>query len=886
MRDAWALRLSVRLAAIALLAFPRAFRERHGQDALAYFQDRARDRLERRGPIGLAALVGRNLVNTVAAGLAERRRIRLETGVARRRRVLATDVVHGLRALRRRPGFVFAAGLPIALGVAGVTAVFAVVDGVLLRPLPYEDPESLVAVGRPLGNGVLGTVSAATLIDIEGEISGLEALGGAVGGSVVLKGADPEEVRVTKPTRHFMDIFGLAPALGRGFTPEDFEVARVALITWRFWQRRWGGDPAVLGQTIETDAGDFEVVGVLPEAWRAPEAIAESAGDLWIPLGYTDPWVEATRAFGFASGAGRLAPGASLAVVNEQLRVAADRLWRAFPESSSERDGSAKPLEARPLRSETVGDIGSRLRLLLGAVAVLLAIACANVANLFLAQGAGRERELAVRSALGAGRSRLGAQLLTETVAVALAGGAFGLLLAYLSVDAMVAFMPDLPLAESVSVDLRVAGVAFVVSLLSGVAFGFVPALTASRQDPGRALRGGSQPRRGPDRVRGVLVVGQIALALVLVTGGGLLVNSVVRLALVDIGFRSDHVVTLRPRLNPRAYGADSPPIPFFETFFSALSAIPAVRDVSATMFGPGQGLPVAVKVANPVTGEETGQWRHTVWPGFFRTLDIAIVEGRPFGPGDVAGAVRAAVVSRSLANALWPGEPAIGRELHTDDGSADRIYTVVGVAADIHNRGPRLPAEPVFYESYLQNPWLPSLDVLLRHEGDLAAIVPSIRAALRSADPTVPLADLMPLETLLAAGTAEQRHYALLLGIFSLIALAIAAVGVYATVSYAVARRLREMGIRRAVGARREDVAWLVIGRGMRQSGTGAALGIALALSVTRYLDNLLFEISPFDPLTFVMVGGVLLGTAFVACLVPAVRAMRADPLAILRAD
>lgn len=877
------IRWASRLVSAAFFAFPREFRERYRVDALVYFRDRARGRLDRGGWPGLVRLVVVSVVNTVLAGLAERRSA---WRAATRGSGLQPDVHAALRSLWRRPRFVLSAVVPVALGVAGVTGVFAVVDGVVLRPLPYEDPAALVAVGSPLQSGGRVTASTANLIDLEGAIPGL-VVGGITGGSIVLKGDEPVQVRITRPTRAFMEIFRVKPALGRSFAEEDYASPRVALITWSFWQSRWGGDVSALGSVLEADIGDLRIIGILPRSWRPPEALNGSGGDLWIPVDYTASDLEVTRAFGFGSGVGRLGEGASLEAVNEQLAAAAVALWRAHPDANTERDGTPKSLEARPLHAVTVGDIGSRLAMLLGAVGLLLAIACANVANLFLARGAARERELAVRTVLGAGRGRLVTQLLVESTTVALIGGVIGLGLAYAGLDTLIALTPDLPLSESVVVDLRVAAASIVVSLASGVAFGLVPALTVSQRDPGGVLRGGSQPHRRADRLRGLLVVGQTALGLVLIVGGGLLVNSVVRLGLVEPGFRSEGVLTLRPRLNPRVYGgADAPATAFYSAFTDALSAVPSIRSVSGTMFVPGEGLPVSIRVTDLRTGDVLQRWRHTVLPGFFELLEIPIVEGRAFGPEDRPAGVRAVVIGETLARELWPGESPVGAVLRANDGDSDVEYRVIGVASDILDRGPHDPPVGAIYESFLQNPWLPAMSILVRHDGDAAGIVPGIRDALRGTDPSVPLLGVAPLTAILARNTAEERRYAILLSVFSLVALAIAAVGVYATTSYAVARRLREMGIRRAVGARGLDVAGLVVRRSLTEAGAGAAAGVLIALAAARTLDSLLFQITPSDPATYIAVVAILLGCAFIACMAPAVRAMRADPLAILRED
>ncbi|MGD8329997.1 MAG: ABC transporter permease [Acidobacteriota bacterium] len=866
---------ATRLYELFLYAYSPVFRARYQDELAATFEAGLADAGDpaRRSLFLLTACAG-----ALAHGLAER-----ITGwhpVAG----MALDLRSGLRSLARRPGFLLAAAVPVALGVGGVAAVLAVMNGVLLRPLPYEQPERLVKVGRPLASGALASVSTANVIDLEDEVPGLTVAGLMGAQTVVRNGDEPAMLVLARPTRHFMEVFGLTPELGRPFLPDEYVEPHVAILSWSYWQRAWGGDPAAVGAQLETDLGDFRIVGVLPRSWQPPEAVRRTDADAWIPLNYEDSMLEITRAFGFTEAVGRLRPGATIEAVNEQLRAAATSLWEQYPDANSERDGSAKMLEARSLYAETVGDIGGRIGMLLGAVGCLLAIACANVANLFLARGSERERELAMRTVLGAGRRRLVVQLLVECLAVAVLGGLAGLALAYTSLDALVTMTPDLPRAQSVAIDLRVVGAGFAVALIAGLAFGLLPALTTSQRDPGNVLRGGTSTRRGADRLRGALVIGQTALALALVTGGGLLVNSVVRLAMVDLGFRSEGVLAVRPHLSAYITGGEDDPRPFYRAFRDRLRTIPGVQAVSGGMFLPGEGLPVIFHLDDPEGDEPLESWRHTVFPGYFELLDIPIIEGRGLGPEDTEGSARAVVLSRSLARELWPGRPAVGRTLKGSDGTHEFTFTVVGVAEDVRDAGPHEDPGPVLYEAYAQNPWLPSMSLLVRYRGDAAAAGPAVRAALRAVDPTVPLGDAVSLTDLVARNTVQERHYALLLGTFSLIALAIAAVGVYATVSYTVTRRLREMAIRVAVGARAGDVMRLVIGRGLLQVVTGVLLGCVLALIATGVLESLLFGITPSDPATYLLAAAVLIVVALAACVVPALRATRVDPLTIMR--
>lgn len=832
----------------------------------------------------MAWLVVRSVASTIAAGLGERAAA-VRASLPGLRSVTA-DARFGLRSLRRRPGFLLSAAIPVALGVAGVTAVFAVIDAVLLRPLPYPSPEELVKLGRPLSNGGLGPVSTANLIDVEDSIPALVQVGGVMaGGTVVLFDGQPELVSMTRPTKHFMSMLGLRPALGRGFLPEEYHGPDVALLSWDFWQRRWGGDPAAIGQTLDTElAGTVRIVGVLPRGWTPPEALRGSEGDLWTPLDYDDPLIERTRAFGFTAAAARLAPGASIELADEQLASAAEALYEAHPEANVERDGSPRMLEVRPLLAETVGDVGERLAMLLAAVGALLAIACANVANLFLARGSAREREFALRTVMGAGRGRLVVQLLVESLAVGLVGGAAGLALAYLSVDALAGLAPELPRAGSVAVDARVATVAIAVSVACGIAFGLLPALLASGHDPGSALRGGHASRRGPDALRAGLVIGQTALAVVLVTGGGLLANSAVRLALVDPGFEADDLLAFRPRLRQGDY-QDRSPVPLYNSLLARLEALPGVRSASGSIFVPGDGLPVVVDVRDPGTDEVLRLSRHSVLPGYFETLGIPQLQGRTFrreGPDDPPDAV----VNHAFAQALWPDDAAVDRTFRAEEGRTSKEYRVVGVVADVRDGGPREPPEPVFYESFLQDPWLPSMTILVRHEPGAQGLPAAIRKTMRDVDPTVPITELARVRDLIAEHTAEERYYALILGLFSAVALGIAAVGVYATMSYAVTRRMREMGVRRVVGAASASIATLVLRRGAAQAGAGVLLGLAVAAGSSKLLSELLYGVTPLDPLTYAAVACMLTLVALLACALPAKRAAGADPMVILRSE
>jgi predicted permease len=875
----WILGVARRLVSLAMYAFPRSFRERHAEDALGYFEDRARERLAL-GTMAVAWLTVTNVVNALASGLAERGR----TLPRPRSEGLPADVVQGVRSLRRNPRFVVGAALPIALGIAGVTAVVAVVDSVLIRPLPYADASRLVKVGRPLESGVLAPISTANLIDLEERSAALE-VAGVQGGTTLVFGDDGAEmVSVTRPTRRYLDVMGLRPLVGRGFGEEDFLEPRAVLVTWGFWQRRWGGDPEALGSTLRTELGTLTVVGVLPREWTPPEAVTGSSGELWVPIDYDDPMVERTRAFGFTGAVARLARGATIEQANEELRGAAAALADEHPGANRLEDGTARQLEARSLHSETVGEIAPRLGLILGAVLILLAVACANVANLFLARGTERRREIALRTALGAGRGRLLTQLFTESLGVAALGGLAGCLLAWVSTDALAGLVPELPRAETVRVDLRVVAASIGVTLCSALAFGLAPALTHSSMGSGLALRESRDGSRAGSRLRTALVVGQVALAIVLVTAGGLLTNSVVRLGLVDVGYRTSDVLFMRPRMHVRADGEEASA--YLRSLSERLEALPGISHVSGSMFVPGEGRPVVVDLEHPASGDTIQRLRHTILPGLFSTLDIPMLAGGSLDPLLGPDDPPTAVVSRGFADELWPGEAAVGRTFEGNDGRRSFVWTVVGVVEDIRTAGPREPPMPLFYTSFHQDPWLASMALIFRFEGHTADLAPSLRRVAADVDHDAPVREIGSLSELVRAKTVQQRHYALLLGLFSAIALAIAAVGVHATTAFAVSARLREMGIRRAVGATGRDVVTLVVAKGLAPAALGALIGLGLAVAATRGLRELLYGVTTTDPGTYGTVAAVLLLVAIGACASPARRVVTADPAQVLRSE
>jgi len=807
---------------------------------------------------------------------------------------LLPDLRYVLRSLAKAPGFTLIVLLTLALGIGANTAIFTVLNAVLLRPLPFADSGRLVALRETFGQGYSGSVAGPNVVDWRTRshsFSGMLAF--RASSRALVDGGQPEQVFTAMVSADFFRTLGVAPALGRGFAEgEDQGVGTVAVISDGLWRSRYAADSGVIGRSIILSGQPYTVVGVAPPGFTYPgNAVA------WLPLEYG--LARSTQRSSHSYDViGRLAPGVTLEAARADLAGVARALEREYPV-----DNAGRGVELEPLAADTVKAARPVLLLLGGAALFVLLIACANVANLFLARAAVRQRELAVRSALGAGRWRLARQVLVEGVLLSLAGGLVGLLLASWGVDLLVAMRPrGIPRLDEIGVDQATLAFALLVSLAVGVGFALFPALTLSRGDPADAFRGegrGVTGGRSGGRFRAALVVAQVSLALILLAGAALLVVTVRRLALIDPGFDPRGAYTFEFTIPPGKYPDRARHDQYLARVIDAVSRVRETRAVGATFYLPlGNGQvngDFTVEGAAPAApGREQYANFRMVTGDYFGALAIPLRRGRLLTPEDRAGAPHVAVVNEALARTAWPDQDPIGRRLTFGDGQDDPDWMeVVGVVANVKSNGLTADIGPEIFVPFSQisaDLWtvftpLP-VSVVVRSDSDLETVGAAIKAAIRSVDPEQPVTGPSPAGDLVAAAVARQRFGMLLLLAFGGLALLLAAVGVYGVMAYAVSQRTRELGIRLALGARPGAVRALVLGEGMLLAGLGIGLGLAGALGLGRLLVGLLYGVRPTDPRVLATVCLLLAGASVVACLVPAVRATRVNPVDALRSE
>jgi predicted permease len=803
------------------------------------------------------------------------------------------DARYGLRALAGAPGFTAAAVLALALGIGATTAIFSVVDAVLLRPLPYRDPARLAVLLHRGRN----PVAPANFLDWKRDASSFESMGAADFWQANLTGVDtPERVQGLHVTANLLPMLGVPPLIGRLFAPDEDAPGRdhTVVLGYRLWQRRFGGDPSVLGRTVTLDGEAHTVVGVMPRGFEFPPFWARGA-EMWAAMPLADRAANRTaqspRVFG------RLSPGTSLPQARAEIATLTGRLEQAYP-------GTNRDVRVLSLDDVVVGDVRPALLVLLGAVAFVLLISCANVAHMLLARAAARHKEVALRVALGASRGRMIRQLLTESVLLASIGGAAGVALAAAATRAVVAFGPaDIPRLDATELDLRVLVFAVGVSFLTGIAFGLAPAVQASAPDLNRGLREserGSTAGAGRHRLRRLLMASEVSLALVLLVGAGLMIRTFVALRGVDPGFHPDHVLTAVVSVTGSPAAAPGRRLAFYRDVLERVRAMPGVVSAGAInhlpLAGDVWGVPFAVEGRpRPAVGESPHATFRAVLPGYFETMGLPLVRGRDFDDRDALGAPGSVVVNEWMARRHWPGEDPIGRRITFDDLDKNpQWFTVTGVARDAARSDWAAPPEEEVYLPLLQSqrylespqPQYTYLTVVARTRSDPAALVPALREAVRSADRGVTLSEVQTMDEVVARATASPRFYLLLLGTFAAVALALAAVGIYGVMSYSVARRTNEIGIRMALGARPADVLRLVMGEAGWVAAAGGAAGLLVAALLTRLMAGLLYGVAATDPVTFAAVLTVLTMVALVATYVPARRAVRVDPLAALRTE
>jgi putative ABC transport system permease protein len=797
------------------------------------------------------------------------------------------DAKYGARSLAKNKGFTAVAVLTLALGIGANTAIFGVIDAVLLRPLPYPESERLVKVYGRDAAGESFPVTPADFLEGYAHANAFEALSAYRDFSFNMTSQDrSERVSGVVVSPEFFNVMGVSPQLGRPITPalDAPGAPRVVVLGHTLWRERFGGDPNVIGRSIDLDGEPRTVVGVMPEGFRFP-----ADADLWASSRYAvpehplrptqDPTTR--RDSQYFDVVGRLRQGVSV----EQARAEAGAIAARFKQQYGEAE-EAVSASVFSLHEDVVGGTRTALLMLVGAVAILLLIACANVANILLARGATRQKEIALRLALGAGRVRLVRQFLTESLLLALAGGGLGVLLALWALAPLKALVPgEMSGGTALTLDARVLGFTALVSLVSALAFGLFPALSLASQDLNGALkeggRGGSSGARS-NRARRVLVVSEIALAAVLLTGAGLLIRSLDRLLDVPLGFEPDKVLTAQLTLPQARYPEKPQRTAFVSRVLERLGGSPEVESAAVVSRIPlnfGRSTrSVEIQGKTPQEIKVSPDYLVTS-PGYFRSMGIPLLAGRDFDERDAAGAQRVVVINEATARYLWPGENALGKLLKTDDEWSQ----VVGVVANVRQVSLASPPPPAVHVPYAQDPW-PFMSLVVRAKTTPAGAAPTLLGAVGGVDRDVPLYGVRPMEEVLATSVSARRWRTLLLSLFAFTALALACLGIYGVTAYSVTQRTHEIGIRMTLGARKGDVLKMVVGQGLKLAVVGVAAGLVAALLLSRLATSLLYGVEAADPVTLAAVAAILIGVTAAACLVPARRAARVDPLVALK--
>jgi putative ABC transport system permease protein len=798
------------------------------------------------------------------------------------------DVRYGLRGMRRNPGFTAVAVIALALGIGANSAIFTAVDAILLRPLAYHDPERLVVI---LNQGT-GPVAPANFVDWKAQSRSFDNMGAAELFEPDLTGSDrPEKLSGLRVSADILPLLGVPPAIGRFFTPDEdrpgnqFEV----VLSYGLWKRRFGGDASVLGRHIQLDSKTYAVVGVMPAGFQFAPFWATHT-ELWAPLALGPRAAE--RGANTLRVFARLKPDVTLEQARQDFAAITARLERQYP-------GANRDQRIIPLKEKVVGKIRPALLTLLCAVGFVLLIACANVAHMLLARSSARAHEVSLRAALGAGRARLLRQFLAESLTMAMLGGAVGLLLAYWGVRAMVRFAPvGIPRLETLSLDWRAVGLTFAVSFLTGIIFGLAPALQASRQSPAESLKEGGRSNTGGarQRVRGLLVISEFALSLMLLIGAGLMVRSFLGLQAIDPGFRPDHLLTMVLSVGGTQNAPPERAQGFYQRALERVRAIPGVVSAGMTnhlpVAGDLWGAPFWVDGRPlPHRGEEPDAAFRLALPGYLETMKMPVVRGRSIGAWDTATAPAVVVINEYMAQKHWPGENAVGKRLTLDNPSSSRTpawLTVVGIAKNaVRSDWASPPAEEVFLP-YLQHAGAMGryMTLVVRTKGDPASMAPAIERGIWQIDRNVTISDVQTMNAVVEGAYAEARFNMALLAVFAAVATVLSAIGIYGVMSYAATRRRREIGIRLALGARPTEILRLIAREGMVLALCGTAAGIAGALAITRLMAKLLYGVAPVDPVTFIAVPLLLIAAALAACLVPAFRAARTSPVTALRQE
>ena len=811
---------------------------------------------------------------------------------------LARDVRYGFRALRSNPGFSTVAILTLALGIGANTAIFSVIDSVLLRPLPYADPDRLVMVWESLpGRNPHNTVSPPDFLDWGSRNSVFSGMAALFDQRANLTGnGQPQEVVLQDVTANFFSILGVNPILGTGFTAENGQPGHddVLVLSCGFWKERYGGDSSIIGKTITLNGHPLMVVGVAPEGfdWFIKDSSLTGAKpQMWTPWIIPQAFHDRKNVGRFMTVAARLKPGATVQQARVQMNTIAAQIAQEYPDFNGHWGANVVPV-----REQISGDLRPALWILLGAVGFVLLIACANVSSLLLARAAARERELAIRTAIGASRWRIAFQLLTESVLLAVMGGSVGVALAIWGTNVLLAANPrNLLDLRSVSVDLRLLAFAVGSTLLAGLIFGFLPSFISAHASIAETLKEGgrgSSAGKGRGTARSAFVVLQMCLALVLLAGSGLLIRSFIRLVGVDPGFAASHLLTFKVTLPRLKYGTDAKCQAFFQELLPRLSHLPGVRSVTMNSYPPFTGLGAATGVRllsqPPRSLKDLPDAEvRVVGPNYFSTMEVPLRAGRTFSEDELSQARHVAIINQAFADKYMSGTNPLGQKavifMKSLEESGNPSSEIIGVVGDVRQMGLDTPGEPTVYWPYPELVYS-GMTILVRTSNDPLALVPAVRNELQQMDPEQPMAAVATMDQLLGESLERSRFTMLLLAIFAAMALLLASVGIYGVIAYGVTQRTQEFGIRIALGARRSDVLRLVLGQGTRLALLGIGLGIIFALALSKFLGTLLYGITPTDPLTFGAVALLLTLVALVACFVPAHRATRVDPIEALR--
>ena len=802
---------------------------------------------------------------------------------------LVHDIRYAVRTLAHTPGFAAVAILTIALGIGANTTIFSILHAVVLRPLPYVDPSRLVNVGEAQ-DGHTGTVGFTTVIDWREQTQSFEGLALVrTWAATFVANGEPEQIPGVRVTANYFGLLGIKPAIGRDFNPDEDRPNRwrVVIISDGLWRRRFNADPSVVGRTIRMNDDDYQVAGILPPTFEP--LISEhyyQRADIWAPLGYEIGGDSACRSCQHLRAIGRLKPGVTLESAERDVNHVHDGLRARFPADYR----TATRMAVTSLADELQGEIRPALAALMVAVLFVLLIACANVANLLLARISRREHDLSLRAALGASRSRLVRQLLVESAMVSVGGGLLGVAVSAMAVPLIVRLTPFVvPRLGDARVDLRMVAFAFALSAATTLFFGLLPALRATRPNLSPSLAGDARRTASAPTSAGrrLLIAGDVALAVVLLAGAGLMIRSVWRLMAVNPGFNPAGVLTMQVSMNGARYAKDSQVVVTGDAMLERIRALPGVAAVALAGQIPlgGNFDTRAFRVeGRPVSADDLQVERYSVTPEYFSAMGIPLVRGRLIAEGDRDGGERVVVVGERTARLVWPDEDPIGQRVRFGAKTAP-LYTVVGIVGDVRHYEMAKPPTPQFYVS--QRQFTDSfVMVVVKTPGDPASLAGDVRRAIWSAASDVPVFGVETLSSLVGKSVGSRRFVMILLELFGAVALLMTAVGIYGVISYSVSERTREIGVRSALGATRGDIARLILRSGLATVVVGLVAGCAMAFVLTRYLQSSLFGVSAADPLTFAGVIVALFGVTLVAQALPAARAMRVDPVVALRQD